>query len=74
MATGNDWRAIEAGAHAYAARLGRYTALSKWSKNDKGDLIGQIQLPIKVGIVGAAIESNPAVALNLRILNVDSAT
>ena len=74
LATGNDWRAIEAGAHAYAARLGRYTALSKWSKNDKGDLIGQIQLPIKVGIVGAAIESNPAVALNLRILNVDSAT
>ena len=74
VATGNDWRAIEAGAHAYASRLGRYTALSKWSKNDKGDLIGQIELPIKVGIVGAPIESNPAVALNLRILNVDSAT
>ena len=74
LATGNDWRAIEAGAHAYASRLGRYTALSKWSKNDKGDLIGQIELPIKVGIVGAPIESNPAVALNLRILNVDSAT
>ena len=74
LATGNDWRAIEAGAHAYASRLGRYTALSKWSKNDNGDLIGQIQLPIKVGIVGAPIESNPAVALNLRILNVNSAT
>ena len=74
LATGNDWRAIEAGAHAYASRLGRYTALSKWSKNYKGDLIGQIELPIKVGIVGAPIESNPAVALNLRILNVDSAT
>ena len=74
LATGNDWRAIEAGAHAYASRLGRYTALSKWSKNDNGDLIGKIELPIKVGIVGAPIESNPAVALNLRILNVDSAT
>ena len=74
LATGNDWRAIEAGAHAYASRLGRYTALSKWSKNDNGDLIGQIELPIKVGIVGAPIESNPAVALNLRILNIDSAT
>lgn len=74
LATGNDWRAIEASAHAYASRLGRYTALSKWSKNDNGDLIGQIQLPIKVGIVGAPIESNPAVALNLRILNVNSAT
>ena len=74
LATGNDWRAIEAGAHAYASRLGRYTALSKWSKNDNGDLIGKIELPIKVGIVGAPIESNPAVALNLRILNVNSAT
>ncbi|GIT36992.1 MAG: hypothetical protein Ct9H300mP6_08600 [Gammaproteobacteria bacterium] len=74
MATGNDWRAIEAGAHAYASRLGRYTALSKWSKNDKGDLIGQINYQLKGGIVGAAFESNPAVALNLRILNVDSAT
>ena len=74
VATGNDWRAIEAGAHAYASRLGRYTALSKWSRNDNGDLIGQIELPIKVGIVGAPIESNPAVALNLRILNVNSAT
>tara|TARA_B100001750_G_scaffold176838_1_gene145094 strand:- start:1509 stop:3767 length:2259 start_codon:yes stop_codon:yes gene_type:complete len=74
VATGNDWRAIEAGAHAYASRLGRYIALSKWSRNDNGDLIGQIELPIKVGIVGAPIESNPAVALNLRILNVNSAT
>ena len=74
VATGNDWRAIEAGAHAYASRLGRYTALSKWSRNDNGDLIGQIELPIKVGIVGAPIESNPAIALNLRILNVNSAT
>ena len=74
LATGNDWRAIEAGAHAYASRLGRYTALSKWSTDDNGDLVGQIELPIKVGVVGAPIESNPAAALNLRILNVDSAT
>lgn len=74
LATGNDWRAIEAGAHAYAARLGRYSALSKWSIDNDGDLVGHIELPIKVGIVGAPIESNPAVALNLRILNVESAT
>ena len=74
VATGNDWRAIEAGAHAYAARLGRYSALSKWSIGDDGDLVGHIELPIKVGIVGAQIESNPAVGLNLRILNVASAT
>ena len=73
LATGNDWRAIEAGAHAYAARHGRYSALSKWSIDNKGNLIGKIELPIKVGTVGGPMESNPAVALNLRILNVVSA-
>ena len=73
LATGNDWRAIEAGAHAYAARHGRYSALSKWSIDNKGNLIGKIELPIKVGTVGGPMESNPAVALNLRILNVESA-
>ena len=74
LATGNDWRAIEAGAHAYASRHGRYTSLSQWSKDENGDLIGTIKIPIKVGIVGAPIESNPAAALNLRIMNVESAT
>ena len=73
LATGNDWRAIEAGAHAYAARHGRYSALSKWSIDNKGNLVGKIELPIKVGTVGGPMESNPAVALNLRILNVESA-
>jgi len=74
LATGNDWRAIEAGAHAYAARHGKYSALSKWSIDKKGNLVGKIELPMKVGIVGAPIESNPAAALNLRILNVSSST
>ena len=73
LATGNDWRAIEAGAHAYAARHGRYSALSKWSIDNRGNLVGKIELPIKVGTVGGPMESNPAVALNLRILNVESA-
>ena len=74
LATGNDWRAIEAGAHAYACRHGRYSALSKWSIDEEGNLVGKIELPMKVGIVGAPIESNPAAALNLRILNVSSST
>jgi len=74
IATGNDWRAIEAGAHAYAARSGRYTSLTEWSVDDEGNLVGVIEIPIKVGIVGAPLESNPTVALNLRLLGVDSAT
>ena len=74
LATGNDWRAIEAGAHAYASRHGRYSSLSEWKKDENGDLIGSIEVPLKVGIVGAPIESNPAVALNLRIMNLESAT
>jgi hydroxymethylglutaryl-CoA reductase len=74
IATGNDWRAIEAGAHAYAARGGRYTSLTKWYADDVGNLCGEIEIPIKVGIVGAPLESNPTVALNLRLLGVESAT
>jgi len=74
IATGNDWRAIEAGAHAYAARGGRYTSLTKWSVDEDGNLCGEIELPVKVGIVGALSESNPTVALNLRLLGVESAT
>ena len=74
IATGNDWRAIEAGAHAYAARGGRYSSLTDWWADEEGNLCGRIELPIKVGIVGAPLESNPTVALNLRLLGVESAT
>jgi hydroxymethylglutaryl-CoA reductase len=74
IATGNDWRAIEAGAHAYAARGGRYSSLTTWTANENGDLCGSIEVPIKVGIVGGPLESNPTVALNLRLLGVESAT
>lgn len=74
LATGNDWRAIEAGAHAYAARHGRYTSLTEWWKDDEGNLRGRIELPMKVGIVGGLLESNPGVAMNLRLMGVKSAT
>ena len=74
IATGNDWRAIEAGAHAYAARGGRYSSLTTWTADENGDLCGSIEIPIKVGIVGGPLESNPTVALNLRLLGVESAT
>jgi hydroxymethylglutaryl-CoA reductase len=73
LATGNDWRAIEAGAHAYAARLGRYSSLSRWWQDRDGNLRGQLELPLKVGIVGGPLESNPGVAMNLRILGVKTA-
>ncbi len=73
LATGNDWRAIEAGAHAYAARGGRYTSLTTWKKADNGDLLGELEIPIKVGTVGGPLQTNPTVALNLRLLNVESA-
>jgi hydroxymethylglutaryl-CoA reductase len=73
IATGNDWRAIEAAAHAYAARGKNYTSLTHWEKADNGDLMGCIELPLKVGIVGGSLESNPAVSIAQRIINVDSA-
>jgi len=68
IATGNDWRAIEAAAHAYAARDGQYRALTKWRKNDNGDLIGEIEIPMKVGTVGGSLETNPSVRINHRLL------
>jgi len=73
LATGNDWRAIESGAHAYAARGGRYASLTQWYKDDEGDLIGELEIPIKVGTVGGPLQTNPTVALNMRMLGVESA-
>jgi len=74
IATGNDWRAIEAAAHAYAARGSRYTSLSRWYADSDGNLVGEIDIPMKVGIVGGPLQTNPTVALNLRLLDVSSAT
>ncbi len=74
LATGNDWRAIEAGAHAYAARHGRYTSMSQWWQDDEGNLRGRLELPMKVGIVGGPLESNPGVAMNLKMVGAETAT
>ena len=68
IATGNDWRAIEAAAHAYAARSGRYRALSRWTRNADGDLVGEIEIPMKVGTVGGAVTNNPAARISNRLL------
>ncbi|MCK9539635.1 hydroxymethylglutaryl-CoA reductase, degradative [Dokdonella sp.] len=73
LATGNDWRSIEAAAHAYAARGGRYTALTRWFKGEQGALVGELDMPMKVGTVGGSLQSNATVALNLRLLGVKSA-
>jgi hydroxymethylglutaryl-CoA reductase len=73
IATGNDWRAIEAGAHAYAARDKRYTSLTKWWQDDKGNLCGSIELPMAIGTVGGATRVHPTAQLALKILAVESA-
>jgi hydroxymethylglutaryl-CoA reductase len=73
LATGNDWRAVEAGAHAYAARSGRYTSLSTWSIDEAGNLLGELELPMAVGIVGGATRVHPTAQVALRILNVATA-
>ena len=73
IATGNDWRAIEAAAHAYAARDGHYTSLTKWFKGPQGELTGQIDIPLKVGTVGGQVESNKTVGIAHRIMELDSA-
>jgi len=74
LATGNDWRAIEAGAHAYAARNGRYSPLTSWHKDEEGNLRGSIELPLPVGIVGGATMANPTAKVALKILGVKSAS
>jgi hydroxymethylglutaryl-CoA reductase len=73
LATGNDWRAVEAGAHAYAAHSGKYTSLSKWSKGKNGDLIGELEMPLAVGIVGGATRVHPGARAALKLLGVSSA-
>ena len=73
LAAGNDHRAIEAGAHAYAALKGRYTSLSTWEKNGNGDLVGMIELPIAVGLIGGAVRTHPIAKIALKILAVKSA-
>ncbi len=73
LATGNDTRAIESGAHAYAARNGRYTSLTTWEKNAEGDLVGCIEMPMAVGLVGGATKIHPAAQTAVKILDVKTA-
>ena len=73
LATGNDTRAIEAGAHAYAARTGHYSPLTSWSQDENGDLEGFIEIPAAVGIVGGITAVHPAAKISLKILGVKTA-
>jgi hydroxymethylglutaryl-CoA reductase len=73
IATGNDWRAIEAGAHAYAARSGRYTSLSTWGKDGEGNLVGTLEMPMAVGIVGGATRVHPAARAALKLMGIQTA-
>ncbi|MBL3571555.1 hydroxymethylglutaryl-CoA reductase, degradative [Rhodovulum visakhapatnamense] len=73
VATGNDWRAIEAGAHAYAARSGRYTSLTTWEIAADGALVGTLEMPMALGIVGGATRTHPAAQAALRLMRIGSA-
>jgi hydroxymethylglutaryl-CoA reductase len=73
LATGNDWRAVEAGAHAYAARSGRYTSLSTWARDAEDNLVGTLEIPLPLGIVGGATRVHPIAQVALKILNVQRA-
>jgi hydroxymethylglutaryl-CoA reductase len=73
VATGNDWRAIEAGAHAYAGRDGHYKALTDWHVDENGDLYGELTMPMAVGIVGGATKVHPMAQVAIKILGVKTA-
>ena len=73
IATGNDWRAVEAGAHAYAARSGRYRSLSTWSLGEQGDLEGALEIPLALGTVGGATRVHPLAQANLALLGAEHA-
>jgi hydroxymethylglutaryl-CoA reductase len=73
LATCNDHRAVEAGAHAYAVKDGHYTSLSVWEKDKNGDLVGSIELPMAVGLIGGAVRTHPIAKIAVKILGVKSA-
>jgi len=74
IATGNDWRAIEAGAHAYAARNGKYTSLSTWGKDKDGNLVGVLEMPMAVGIIGGATKVHPSAQASIKLMGVKTAS
>jgi hydroxymethylglutaryl-CoA reductase len=73
IATGNDWRAIEAGAHSYAARSGKYTSLSTWGRDVDGNLVGTLEMPMAVGIIGGATKVHPAAQAAVKLMGVKTA-
>lgn len=73
LATGNDWRAVESGAHSYAAANGKYEPLTHYEKNNNGDLIGKIELPLSVGTVGGAINTKPTPRIMFKIMGIKTA-
>jgi hydroxymethylglutaryl-CoA reductase len=73
IATGNDWRAIEAGAHAYAARTGKYSSLSTWESDQDGNLVGTLEMPMAVGIIGGATKVHPAAQAAVKLMGVKTA-
>jgi hydroxymethylglutaryl-CoA reductase len=73
VATGNDWRAVEAGAHAYASRTGQYTSLSTWNVDAEGNLAGTLEMPMAVGIVGGATRVHPTAKVALKLMNIQTA-
>ncbi len=73
IATSNDWRAVEAGAHAYAAINGQYTSMSHYEKNSEGNLVGSIEIPIAVGVIGGATSTHPKAKIARKILGVQNA-
>ena len=74
IATGNDWRAIEAGAHAYAVKNGKYTSLSTWGTDVDGNLVGTLEMPMAVGIVGGATKVHPAAQASVKLMGVKTAS
>ncbi|RLF50316.1 MAG: 3-hydroxy-3-methylglutaryl-CoA reductase, partial [Thermoplasmata archaeon] len=71
--TGNDWRAVEAGAHAYAARDGTYRPLTRYWKDEEGNLVGEIEMPMAVGVVGGAVSLHRKAQICRKILGVKTA-
>jgi hydroxymethylglutaryl-CoA reductase len=73
IATGNDFRAVEAGAHSFAAFERGYTSLSRYERDDEGNLVGSIELPVAVGTIGGATRTNPVARVALKILGIKTA-
>ena len=73
IATGNDWRAVEAGAHAYASRDGQYRSMTVWKADEEGNLVGELEIPMSLGIVGGASRVHPMAKVAYDILKVESA-